>query len=281
MTAVVVHGDCAEVLRPMEGAVNLIVTSPPYDNLREYGGGEFDFDSVADACANALVPGGVMVWVIRDATSNGSETGTSFRHALGFMERGLYLHDTMIYGRAHPGNVSKGRYSNAFEYMFVFSKGPPATANLIEDRKNATGGRVRNTQHRQGRNGDEFPDGNYRPHVRAEYGRRTNVWRFAAGLGSSAPDFRDAHNHPAVFPYALARDHIHTWTNLGDLVVDPMCGSGTVLVAATLLGRNAIGVDIHDEYCELARERLANIPNLSEEVLTKMTMPAVGQENES
>ena len=63
--------------------------------------------------------------------------------------------------------------------------------------------------------------------------------------------------HPARFPLQLARDHILSWTNPGDLVIDPMTGSGTTLRAAADLERRAIGIEINPEYCQLIRRRLA------------------------
>ena len=255
----VIHGDCADVLPALGAKANLILTSPPYDNLRTYGGHGFDFERVADACVAALAPGGVIVWVVADATVDGSETGTSFRQALGFIERGLRLHDTMIYERAIAINPTPNRYGQTSEWMFVFSNGAPATANLLYDRPNTEPGRFRLTKHPSGRdkNGARpgvFVSGGF---TRAEYGRRNNIWRYAVGLHHQAPDYLDAHKHPAIFPYALARDHIATWTNPGDLVLDPMAGSGTTLRAAKDLGREYLGVEIHAPYIDLIEGRLA------------------------
>ena len=253
------HGDCAEVLPAAGVKADLILTSPPYDNLRTYGGHGFDFDRVADACVGALTDGGVLVWVVADATIDGSETGTSFRQALGFMERGLKLHDTMIYEKALAVNPTPQRYGQAAEWMFVFSKGKPSTSNLICDRPNTEPGRFRLTKHPTGRNRNgERPGtlvaGGY---TRAEYGRRTNVWRYAVGLHHTAPDDLTAHHHPAIFPLALAKDHVRTWTNPGDVVLDPMAGSGTTLRAAKDLGRLAVGVEIHADYLPIITGRMA------------------------
>ena len=134
------NGDCAEILEQYKNKVDLIVTSPPYDALRIYGNHGFDFDAVADACVSSLIDGGVIVWVVADATVDGSETGTSFRHALGFLDRGLKLHDTMVYEKNSPSHPDKIRYQNVWEYMFVFSKGRPKTINLIRDRENKWAG---------------------------------------------------------------------------------------------------------------------------------------------
>ena len=249
------HGDCAEVLPEIGVKAQLILTSPPYDNLRTYGGQCFDFNSVADACVAVLAPGGVIVWVVADGTIDGSETGTSFRHALGFMERGLRLHDTMIYEKLGPPLTLPKSYIPAFEYMFVFSKGEPGCASLLHDRKTRSAGQI-NNKTGQGRARDDL-------HVRKGHyvvktmARRTNVWTYGVGGKCSAPDSIQAHEHPAIFPLALASDHIRTWTNPGDLVIDPMAGSGTVLKAAKELGRKAIGVEINEPYLDIIQRRMA------------------------
>ena len=139
----IVHGDCADILAEYEGRADLILTSPPYDALREYGGHGFDFDPVADACVSALAEGGVLVWVVGDAIVDGSETGTSFRHALGFMKRGLRLHQTLIYQRSHALPRSSNRCASQHEYMFVLSNGAPKTAVIPKDRLNLTAGSSR------------------------------------------------------------------------------------------------------------------------------------------
>ena len=250
------HGDCAEVLPAAGVKANLILTSPPYDNLRTYGGHGFDFDRVADACVGALADGGVLVWVVADATVDGSETGTSFRQALGFMERGLKLHDTMIYSTPILKNPSSNRYQQSFEYMFVFSSGVLSTFNGIEDKANKNAGQ-NNYRDQIGRRQDGTRKRNNGVLQVKQYGLRTNVWSVMSGFGHSAPDFNEAHKHPAIFPLALAKDHITTWTNPGDVVLDPMAGSGTTLRAAKNLGRKAVGVEIHGDYLHIITERMA------------------------
>ena len=251
-------GDGAVLLREYAGQANLILTSPPYDNLRTYGGHGFDFDRMADASVLALAEGGVLVWVVADATVDGSETGTSFRQALGFMERGLKLHDTMIYESTRQGALSYNRCFQVWDYMFVFSAGEPTQFNPILDKENLTAGRVFWEHHGSGRGADgALHRRRQNGHVVPSHGKRTNIWRYAVGYAKNAPDFCDSHQHPAIFPYALASDHIRTWTNEGDLVIDPMAGSGTTIRAAVDLGRRAIGFDIHEPYVELARRRMA------------------------
>ena len=201
----------------------------------------------------ALADGGVLVWVVADATVDGSETGTSFRQALGFMERGLKLHDTMFFQNTREISFAQNRYANVIEYMFVFSNGTPGVANLIKDKKNIkVGAKVHAMSmgtDRTGKQGIRHPN-----KVVGEYGVRTNVWRYACGKGHNDPM---AHEHPAPFPDALAVDHIITWTNPGDVVLDPMAGSGTTLRAAKDLGRVAVGVEIHADYLPIITGRMA------------------------
>ena len=252
----VYHGDCAKVLPSLGVKADLILTSPPYDDLRTYGGGVFDFGSIADACVGALVDGGVIVWVVGDGIEGYSETGSSFRHALGFMRRGLKLHQTMLYQTTREAPTAPNRYARVHEYMFVFSNGRPRVANIIRDKPNTTSGTV----HRRkmiGRYADNSkPHRNYKRNriVSPEFGPRTNIWKYHTSPFSNANRFDE---HPAVFPDALARDHIRTWTNPGDLVIDPMAGSGTTLRAAKDLGRSSIGIEIHENYIDIIERRMA------------------------
>lgn len=239
-----------------ENYVDLTVTSPPYDSLRDYKGYEFDFLSLAKELYRATAPGGVVVWVVGDATVKGSETGSSFKQALGFMDIGFFLHDTMIYeknGSAYPASARSNRYSQIFEYMFVLSKGKPKTHNLIKDKENKWAG-FQNF----GKATSRQVDGSLKEGDRFtinEFGYRNNIWRINCGYGYSTKD-KVAYEHPAIFPEALARDHIITWSSEGELVLDPFCGSGTTPKMAKLLGRNFIGIDISEEYCKIAEKRL-------------------------
>lgn len=250
-------GECSERISHLpDDCIDLTVTSPPYDNLRDYNGYTFDFFAIARQLIRVTKPGGVIVWVVADQTVNGSETGTSFKQALYFMAKGMRLHDTMIYERqaAFPDS---NRYHQNFEYMFVFSKGAPKTVNLIKDRKNKHAGKKKTSTDRQ-RNGTLKPfDKDY---TYADYGLRTNIWEYKNSY--CGKDIK--HEHPATFPDGLARDHILSWSNSGDIVFDPMCGSGTTLKMAMQNGRNFLGFDISPEYVELSKKRVewANPPLL-------------------
>jgi len=245
-------GECAAIMAEYipDASIDLTVTSPPYDNLRTYNGYTFDFEAIAAQLWRVTKPGGVVVWVVGDETIDGSETGESFRQALRFMKIGFKLHDTMIYQKTGVSFPDTNRYYQNFEYMFIFGKGNVRTFNLLRDRKNLWAGEK---VHSTVRNAD----GTLTPkvcigNITQEYGVRYNVWRIAHNLPGRAA-------HPATFPEALARDHILSWSNPGDLVLDPMCGSGTTLKMALQYGRRCIGIDISAEYVELTRERIAKV----------------------
>jgi site-specific DNA-methyltransferase (adenine-specific) len=246
--------NCIDTMKKMNAEfVDLVVTSPPYDEMREYEGYRLErFEQIAIDLHRVIKTGGVVVWVIGDQTIKGNETGTSFRQALYFKEIGFNLFDTMIYLKPPRGAVGNNKtYWQSFEYMFVFSKGQPKTINLIKDR--------RNKESRKGDTGTKrLPDGSLLKLNRegyGNYGRRTNVWEYMIGNGHSASD-KIAHGHPAIFPERLAQDHIISWSNTGDLVYDPFLGSGTVALMAELNNRNYIGSEINANYCEIAKERL-------------------------
>ena len=244
--------------------IDLTVTSPPYDELRTYAneniathskhnGHSFPFEKIAKELYRVTKVGGVVVWVVGDATIKADETGNSFRQALFFKECGFNLFDTMIYCKPPRGAVGNNKtYWQTFEYMFVFSKGKPKTINLIIDRENKDARNGDNGTKRL-RNGEllKLSRGGY-----GELGRRTNVWEYNIGKGHSTKD-NIAHEHPAIFPEKLAYDHIYSWSNKGDLIYDPMMGSGTVAKMSLCLGRDYIGSEINKKYCIIAAERLS------------------------
>ena len=250
----VLHGDCLEVMKDIpDGSIDLVVTSPPYDNLRTYNGslewGEHVWKPVIQELFRLIKEGGVVVWVVGDATIKGSETGTSFKQALYFKEIGFNLHDTMIYEKSTALPQNCDRYYPIFEYMFVLSKGKPKTFNPItvlasnNKRKDKTAHRTKDNKivvPKTGRN---------------EYRRLFNVWRYAVGLGGTTND-KIAFQHPAIFPEKLAEDHILSWSNEGDLVYDPFMGSGTTAKMAIINKRNWIGSEISKEYCDIAEKRI-------------------------
>ena len=250
------QGDCLELMRDIpDGSIDLTVTSPPYDNLRTYNGNisqwSFEkFQDIAKELYRITVPGGVVVWVVADATVKGSETGTSFRQALHFKDIGFNLHDTMIWRKPNGGSIgSMNRYENVFEYMFILSKGYPASANIIKDRRNKRAGEKQHGSIRQ-KDGTVRKTTGYGKREIAEFGRRHNVWDV---VPCKSPKER---LHPAPFPECLATDHINTWSKPGDLVLDPFMGSGTTGVACINTGRRFIGMEIDADYYEIARRRI-------------------------
>ena len=248
------NGDCLEIMPQIaKESIDLVVTSPPYDNLRDYKGYSFNFEGIAKELFNIMVQGGVVVWVVGDATIEGSETGTSFKQALYFKELGFNLHDTMIYEKNGCPYADKVRYLASFEYMFIFSKDKPKAINLLMDRKNRwekSFGCVSNRQ----------KDGTLKvvaPKAYRPYGIRFNIWRIDSGYDRTTLDDY-AFKHPAMFPEKLAKDHILSWSNAGNIVLDPLMGSGATIKAAKELGRRAIGIEISKEYCDIAIKRLQN-----------------------
>jgi site-specific DNA-methyltransferase (adenine-specific) len=255
------HGDCLDVMKDIpDGRVDLTVTSPPYDNLRTYNGnnalwGEHVWKAVIQDLYRVTKDGGVVVWVVGDATIKGSETGTSFKQALWAKECGFNLHDTMIYKKTGCPFPETTRYYPNYEYMFVWSKGKPKTTNLLDDRKNICAGAKKN---RPNGTGDRQKDGSIKPmscdrlgidRKIKQYGVRFNVWEMSH-------TGKDRSLHPATFPYKLVHDHIISWSNEGDTVLDPFVGSGTTLVAAKKLHRKSIGIELEEKYCEIAARRL-------------------------
>ena len=239
------------ISRMQDDFIDLTVTSPPYDNLRDYKGYTFDFETLAQELYRVTKPGGVVVWVVGDATIKGSETGTSFRQALQFMDVGFNLHDTMIYEKINPIPQNHNRYEQSFEYMFILSKGSPNVFNpLKEPTKNGGkvfdwGGRKTEMDKKQARRHRDSE----MIEVKKERNRK-NIFRFSLGGGNTG--------HPAVFPFQLAKDHIISWSDKGDVVFDPFMGSGTTAVAALDVDREYIGAEIAKEYVDIANERIKN-----------------------
>lgn len=246
------NGDSAKVLKELPAeSVDLTVTSPPYDDLRTYNGFSFDFETIAKELYRVTQPGGVVVWVVGDATVKGNETGTSFKQALYFKEVGFNLHDTMIYAKKNAIPQNHNRYEQIFEYMFVFCKGKPKAFNpLTEETKNA--GKVFDWGNRK----TNMDANQCRRHRETELlavkatKRRGNIFYYSVGGGKTG--------HPAVFPEQLANDHILSWSNEGDTVLDPFMGSGTTALAAMQVERKCIGIEISPEYCEIIKKRIEN-----------------------
>ncbi|MHA1520531.1 MAG: DNA-methyltransferase [Promethearchaeota archaeon] len=254
---IIICGNNAKILAQIpENYVNLTVTSPPYDKLRDYQGFQFDFQAIAQELYRVTKPGGVVVWIIGDSTLKGSETGSSFKQALYFKEVGFFLHDTMIYQKSGFAFPSKNRYHQIFEYMFVLSKGKPTTFNPIKDKPNKS--QYTFSKKRRHKDGSMSHQEDTSRISVEDFGMRFNIWRYKTGRPHTTPDDA-AYQHPALFPENLARDHILSWSNPGDIVLDPMNGAGTTTKMAYSLGRKFIGIDISKDYCQIALERLQSV----------------------
>ncbi len=233
-----------------DACVDLVVTSPPYDNLRTYGGHTWDFEGVAHELARVLKSGGVLVWVVADATVKGSETLTSMRQAIYFKDVcGLNMHDTMIYQKSCYVPLTHNRYEQSWEYMFVLSKGRPKTWNPIRvpcknpgAKKNRGAAKQYETAYAE-RKREETT-------ITNETKQAPNIFTYAVGQNE-----KTAHNAP--FPHELARDHILSWSNEGDIVLDPFVGSGTTCLAAKETQRRYIGIEINPSYVEIVNSRLS------------------------
>lgn len=251
--------NCLDTLSKLpDNLIDLTITSPPYDNLRSYKDGvgdEWSFDvfkPIANQLYRVSKNGGVVVWVVGDATINGSETGSSFEQALYFKEIGFKLFDTMIYQKTGTPFPQKVRYNQIFEYMFVFSKGSPKTFNPIL-KPNKTAGATRKSRKFRNKNGELVPGMGTKPIN--EMGIDNNIWTIKNGMYKSTKDLV-AFEHPAIFPEELAEKHIISWTNENDLVYDPFMGSGTTAKKAIELNRNYIGSEISKEYWDISQKRI-------------------------
>lgn len=250
----IICGDSKEILKRFKNeSIDLVVTSPPYDNLRDYNGYSFDFKNIARELYRIIKIGGICVWIVGDQTIDSNETGTSFKQVLYFKEIGFKLYDSMIYEKNNFSNPSINRYHQIFEYMFILTKNYPKTFNPLLDKKNRYAGESswgKNTVRQKDGSLKEIPK-----HIIREYGMRNNIWKYNVGKGYSTTD-EDAFLHPAIFPEKLANDHIRSWSNEDDIILDPFVGSGTTLIECERLNRNSIGVDISKKYCELSYKRL-------------------------
>ena len=245
-----IHNEsCLETMRRMDDeCIDMVITSPPYDDLRTYtkdsDWNEDVWKQVIAELHRVVKPNGVVVWVVGDATMNGSESGTSFKQALFFKEIGFNLHDTMIWKKPNPIPTQSTRYQQEFEYMFVFSKGKPKTFNPIRVKSKCAGTKVK--KHRAIKSSHNYNnEGSY---IVADTKMIGNVWEI--------PNVKNKSGHPAIFPIELAERHILTWSERGDVVYDPFMGSGTVAKMCLLNDRRYIGSEVSKEYCDIIQKRI-------------------------
>ncbi len=244
----VILGDCLEVMKDIpDKSIDMVLTSPPYDNLRDYKGYTFDFEGIAKQLFRIVKDGGVVVWVVGDATIKGSETGTSFKQALYFKDIGFNLHDTMIYAKNNPIPQNHNRYEQQFEFMFVFSKGKPKTFNPIKVKTKSAG---KEYSWKDTNDYGEKSAKRSRDEISVVKSEKNmfNIWFMSVASSKFT--------NSAPFPEKLAEDHILSWSNEGDTILDPMAGSGTTLKMAKKNNRNYIGIEISLEYIDIINKRL-------------------------
>lgn len=259
-----IQGDCLEemdILIDKGVKVDLTVTSPPYDNLRIYKNSliwnEIVWKNVIDKLFIITKDGGVVVWIVGDATINGSETGTSFKQALYFKEIGFNLHDTMIYASEKPP-LTHNRYEQKFEYMFILSKWKPKKFNPILEKCVYAGSILDRPETYKGSRGENSAIRTRRTMGIVKQNKiKGNIWWYKTG-GHHSTTYKKAFEHPAIFPEQLANDHIISWSNEGDTVFDPFMGSGTTAVACLNINRNFIGIELNEDYFEIAKNRIDN-----------------------
>jgi len=248
--------DCVEGMKKLPNdCIDLVVTSPPYDDLRDYKGYKFDFENIAKELFRITKKGGIVVWVVGDKIKNGNKSLTSFRQSLFFQEIGFNVHDVMIYRKKNTPFMRSNAYTNCYEFMFVFSKGKPNTFNPLKT-KTVRSGKEKLVANKKADGINKKVEG-----VLNEEKTLTNIWDYAVGLGGSTSD-RIAFEHPAIFPEKLAQDHILSWSNENDIVFDPMSGSGTTCKMAKLNNRKYLGFEISEEYTELSKKRIELVNNL-------------------
>ncbi|MDO8569251.1 MAG: site-specific DNA-methyltransferase [bacterium] len=246
------RSDCVEFMKSMdENSIDLTVTSPPYDELRNYKGYSFDFENIAKQLFRITKKGGIVVWVVGDKIKKGNKSLTSFKQALYFQQVGFNVHDVMIYRKKNTPFMRTNGYTNCFEFMFILGKGSPKTFNPLKVKTIRQGKEM--LPFNKGADGiNRKVLGELKPEK-----TMTNIWEYAVGFGGSTSD-KLAFEHPAIFPEKLAEDHILSWTNQDDVVFDPMCGSGTTCKMAKKNNRHYIGCDISEDYVSLAKNRLGN-----------------------
>lgn len=247
--------DCLVGMKKLPNeCIDLVVTSPPYDDLRDYNGYKFEFENIAIELLRVLKKGGIVVWVVGDKIKNGDRTLTSFKQCIYFQEIGFNVHDIMIYRKKNTPFMRSNAYTNCYEFMFVLSKGKPNTFNPLKT-KTVRQGFEKLVYNKKSDGINTKVIGELK-----EEKTLTNIWDYAVGLGGSTND-KIAFQHTAIFPEKLAHDHILSWSNEGDIVFDPMCGSGTTCKVARLNNRRYIGMDISEEYTQLAKKRLGLLNN--------------------
>jgi DNA modification methylase len=238
--------------------VPLTVTSPPYDDIRNYGGHHFDFEAIAKELWRVTAPGGVVCWHVQDQIIDGSESCTTDRHTLFFRELGFRIYQR-IYVVALNYRRSPRRYYRQTSIALVLSKGRPDTVHLLRDRRTINAGRlsVGGLTYRE-------RDGSFkrlRPKVNPSHGVRGDCWVYNVG-GSNTSQDRYAFAQGALMPERLARDLIRTYSKSNDLVLDPMGGAATTPKMALLNYRRYLAFEPWDKAFAIAERRMRDAYSL-------------------
>ena len=254
-------GDAENILKHIDdNTIDLVVTSPPYDDLRNYNNScdrcwnKNKFEAIAKELTRVLKEGGILIWNVYDKTENGGKSGTSMRQALFFMDDcGLKLNDYMFWRKKNPmPQVKQPRYTNRIEFMFCFVKGnKPNTFNPIMIPCKSAGKHYNSTAKQIGENKER---------KKLDYNVNKEMidfqdWSMAVAKNKRLFETMDGRiiKHPAVFPIELPIRHIQSWTNEEDIVLDPFIGSGTTAIAAMRLNRHFIGIEKNKDYVDISK----------------------------
>jgi hypothetical protein len=248
-------GDALEILsRIPAGSIPLTLFSPPYDGIRDYGKNwSLDYKTLGRLLFGATCDGGVCAVVIGDGTKDFAKSLTTFRWAVDWVDNtGWRLFECCIYSRhGNPGAWWTQRFRVDHEYILIFFKGDrlrcfDKTALMIPSKH---AGKVYSGT-------DRLTNGGFKkiePKAVNDLKCRGTIWGYAT---SNSEGNRTKLEHPATFPDRLADDLIHCFSKPGDLVFDPMCGSGTTCVMAAKAKRDYLGIEINPEYHSIAMKRI-------------------------
>lgn len=248
------HFDAVVGLRLLPAdCIDLTLTSPPYDWIRDYNGtfdpAKFPFVRIAEELYRITAPGGVVLWITRDQQQDCCESGTSAKQMLYFKNIGFNV-QTMIVDSISARH-RRYCYGMPPQFCFVLSKGRPKAFHPIRDKPNTEPGRIKSWSARN-------RDGRIRkgkPKEIPKYGRRSHIWLYPTGFGLVSDDPLPR-NAPAPMVETVAGDLMLSYSNPGDLILDPMAGLGTTGKVAVKLNRQFIGFERVRKYCDVANDRV-------------------------
>jgi len=246
------HGCGIAGMRMLEAdSIPLVVTSPPYGSIRDYGGHPFYFKPMARELWRVIMLGGVVCWHVQDQIDKGTESCESCEQKLFFRDLGFHLHQTLI---VDGGRINQHayRYGVSPQYVFILSKGKPRTFHAVKKEPNQSAGRTQ-TYKELDESGSVIRQSTKRT---APFRKCGEIWKYSTGSHNAADKIFRRERHPALMPEALARDLILSWSNEGDLILDPMSGAATTAKMALLSNRRYLGFEIFREYHDLAVARI-------------------------